>query len=68
MAKLTLVLVTQERKLLEIECDSVTLPGSEGYLGVLPGHTPSDSNTVAGNPDLLRGFDHGEPRRLVGLL
>ena len=40
MAKLTLVLVTHEEKLLEVECDSVTLPGSDGYMEILPGHTP----------------------------
>lgn len=38
--KLQLVLVTHERKLLEVECDSVQLPGRLGDFGVLPGHTP----------------------------
>lgn len=33
-------LVTPERKVLEVECDEVQLPGVEGYFGVLPGHTP----------------------------
>jgi len=36
--RLRLVLVTYERKLLEVECDEVTLPGKLGYFGVLPGH------------------------------
>jgi F-type H+-transporting ATPase subunit epsilon len=38
--KLRLVLVTHDRKLLDLECDEVTLPGKLGYFGVLPGHTP----------------------------
>ncbi len=38
--KLRLVLVTHDRKLLDTECDEVQVPGSEGALGFLPGHTP----------------------------
>jgi F-type H+-transporting ATPase subunit epsilon len=37
---LQLLVVTPERKVVETEADSVELPGSEGYLGILPGHTP----------------------------
>ena len=37
-ARLRLVLVTYQKKLLEVECDEVTLPGKLGYFGVLPGH------------------------------
>ncbi len=37
---LHLTVVTQERKVLEADVDEVELPGSDGYLGVLPGHTP----------------------------
>jgi F-type H+-transporting ATPase subunit epsilon len=37
-ARLRLSLVTIERKVLEVECDEVTLPGRKGYFGVLPGH------------------------------
>ena len=40
MPELRFVLVTPERRLLEVECDEVQLPGQEGYFGVLPGHTP----------------------------
>jgi F-type H+-transporting ATPase subunit epsilon len=39
-ARLRLVLVTYEKKVLEVECDEVTLPGQKGYFGVLPGHVP----------------------------
>ena len=37
--KLTLEVVTPERALVNAEVDEVELPGSEGYFGVLPGHT-----------------------------
>ena len=38
LGRLQLVLVTYEKKVLEVECDEVTLPGRKGYFGVLPGH------------------------------
>jgi len=37
---LTLDLVTPDRKIAHAEVDEVQIPGSEGSLGVLPGHTP----------------------------
>ncbi|HVC19871.1 MAG TPA: F0F1 ATP synthase subunit epsilon [Vicinamibacterales bacterium] len=40
-AHLTLEIVTPERLLVRDEAvDEVEIPGAEGYLGVLPGHTP----------------------------
>lgn len=38
--KLLLQVVTPERAVIHEEVDEVLLPGSQGYLGVLPGHTP----------------------------
>ena len=38
--KLTLDVVTPERRLVSQQVDEVQLPGAEGYFGVLPGHTP----------------------------
>ena len=38
--KLYLELVTPHRVLLEEQVDSVTLPGTEGELGILPQHVP----------------------------
>ena len=38
--KLLLEIVTPDQSLVRAEVDEVQLPGSEGYLGVLPGHTP----------------------------
>lgn len=39
-SKLNLMLVTRERKILDLEVDEVVLPGVNGAFGVLPGHTP----------------------------
>ena len=38
--KILLEIVTPDRSLTREEVDEVELPGSEGYFGVLPGHTP----------------------------
>lgn len=38
--RIQLEVVTPERLLLSEEVEEVTLPGSEGYLGILPGHLP----------------------------
>ncbi len=38
--KILLEIVTPDRALVREEVDEIQLPGSEGYLGVLPGHTP----------------------------
>jgi F-type H+-transporting ATPase subunit epsilon len=37
---LRLTLVTRDRKLFDVDCDEIELPGTDGYLGILPGHTP----------------------------
>ena len=37
---ITLEIVTPDRALVNEQVDEVQLPGSEGYFGVLPGHTP----------------------------
>jgi F-type H+-transporting ATPase subunit epsilon len=37
---LQLEIVTPDRALVREEVNEVQLPGAEGYLGVLPGHTP----------------------------
>lgn len=38
--KISLTVVTRERKFIEIDVDEVVLPASDGEIGVLPGHTP----------------------------
>jgi F-type H+-transporting ATPase subunit epsilon len=45
---LTLEIVTPDRALLREEVDEVVVPGSEGELGVLPGHTPLLSSLKIG--------------------
>ena len=40
MSPVTFEVVTPERKILKEEVESVIAPGAEGYLGVLPRHTP----------------------------
>jgi F-type H+-transporting ATPase subunit epsilon len=37
---LTLEVVTPDRSVVTEQVDEVEIPGSEGYFGVLPGHTP----------------------------
>ncbi len=46
--KLLLEIVTPDQSLVREEVDEVQLPGSEGYLGVLPGHTPLLATLKAG--------------------
>lgn len=38
--KLQFTVVTLDRKVLEVEADEIMLPAVNGYIGVLPGHTP----------------------------
>lgn len=38
--KLLLEIVTPDRALVREEVDEIQVPGSEGYFGILPGHTP----------------------------
>jgi F-type H+-transporting ATPase subunit epsilon len=40
MATIALEIVTPDRPLVREQVDEVELPGAEGYMGVLPGHTP----------------------------
>ena len=39
-AKIDLQIVTPDRLIVQEQVDEVEIPGSEGYFGVLPGHTP----------------------------
>lgn len=40
MSKLTLEIVTPDRALVRESVDEVQVPAAEGYMGILPGHTP----------------------------
>jgi F-type H+-transporting ATPase subunit epsilon len=43
-----LEIVTPDRLLLKEQVDEVQIPGSEGYFGVLPGHTPMLASLAVG--------------------
>jgi F-type H+-transporting ATPase subunit epsilon len=55
--KLTLEVVTPAGLLLREEVDEVIAPGSLGYFGVLPGHTPFLSTLGAGEITYRRGAE-----------
>jgi F-type H+-transporting ATPase subunit epsilon len=46
--KITLEIVTPDRSLVTEQVDEVQLPGSQGYFGVLPGHTPALASLQVG--------------------
>jgi F-type H+-transporting ATPase subunit epsilon len=48
MPKITFDLVSPERLLLSQAVDMVTIPGTEGYMGVMAGHMPLVSTLRAG--------------------
>ena len=62
--KITFDLVSPERLLLSEEADMVTLPGSEGYFGVLAGHSPVISTLKPGVIE-VKGAPQGERRYFV---
>lgn len=75
---LELVVVTPERQLLREKCDSVQLPGANGYLGILPGHAPLMTELGIGqltvrsgkseaNLAVIRGFAEVLPDRVTVL-
>ncbi|MSO81704.1 MAG: F0F1 ATP synthase subunit epsilon [Acidobacteria bacterium] len=46
---LLLEIVTPDRALVREETDEVQVPGAEGYLGILPGHTPLLATLTVGD-------------------
>jgi F-type H+-transporting ATPase subunit epsilon len=52
MAKIAFDLVSPERLLLSAEADMVTIPGAEGYMGVMAGHAPVVTTLRAGMIDV----------------
>ena len=55
--KLTLMVVTRDRKILETEVDEVELPATDGEIGILPGHTPLLALLKIGQMRYRRGTD-----------
>ena len=47
-ASIDLQIVTPERLIVKEQVDEVEIPGSEGYFGVLPGHTPLLASLAVG--------------------
>ncbi|WP_396626317.1 F0F1 ATP synthase subunit epsilon [Luteitalea sp.] len=56
-SQLTLSIVTPEREIVRVQVDEVELPGSEGYFGVLPGHTPMLATLTVGRLTSRSGTD-----------
>jgi F-type H+-transporting ATPase subunit epsilon len=56
-SQLTLSIVTPEREIVRVQVDEVELPGSEGYFGVLPGHTPMLATLTVGRLTYRSGTD-----------
>lgn len=52
--KISFDLVSPERLLLSDEADMVTIPGTEGYMGVMAGHAPVISTLRPGMIDVLK--------------
>ena len=52
VAKIAFDLVSPERLLLSCKADMVTVPGTEGYLGVMAGHAPLVTTLRAGMIDV----------------
>jgi F-type H+-transporting ATPase subunit epsilon len=76
--KIAFDLVSPERLLLTEEADMVTVPGAEGYMGVMAGHMPLVSTLRAGMIDVQKdgtdrrffirgGFTEINPGKIVVL-
>jgi F-type H+-transporting ATPase subunit epsilon len=55
MAKLTIEIVTPEKRILSVEADEAIVPGGRGLFGVRPGHTPFLSLMEPGTLTLVEG-------------
>ncbi|CAM3785829.1 F0F1 ATP synthase subunit epsilon [Corallococcus sp. ZKHCc1 1396] len=55
MAKLTVEIVTPEKRILSVQADEAIVPGGEGLFGVRPGHTPFLSLVEPGTLTLIEG-------------
>ena len=59
-----LVVVTPTRQLLRVQASEVTLPGANGYLGILPGHAPLMTELGIGELT-FQGVAQGAPLAIV---
>ncbi len=65
-SKINLDVVTPERLVLSSDVDELILPGSEGYLGVRPGHTPVLAGLGVGVLSWLRNGREGKMAVALG--
>jgi F-type H+-transporting ATPase subunit epsilon len=56
-SQLTLEIVTPDRALTHADVDEVEIPAEEGYIGVLPGHTPLLTSLQVGEMWYRRGAE-----------
>jgi F-type H+-transporting ATPase subunit epsilon len=63
--RIQLVIVTPERQILKETVSEVTMPGADGYLGVLPGHAPLITELGVGE---LTYRTTGEQTRLLAVI
>ena len=62
--KISFDLISPERLLLSEQADMVTVPGSDGYFGVLTGHMPLISTLRPGMID-VKGGDKGDAKYFI---
>jgi F-type H+-transporting ATPase subunit epsilon len=62
--KIHLDLVSPERLLLSDDVDMVTVPGADGYFGILPGHAPVMSALRPGVIE-IKGGEEGEMKLFI---
>jgi F-type H+-transporting ATPase subunit epsilon len=55
MAKLTVEIVTPEKRILSVQVDEAIVPGGKGLFGVRPGHTPFLSLMEPGPLTIIEG-------------
>lgn len=55
MAKLTIEIVTPEKRILSVQAEEAIVPGGRGLFGVRPGHTPFLSLMEPGTLTLVEG-------------
>ena len=56
-SQLTLSVVTPEHEIVRAQVDEVELPGTEGYFGVLPGHTAMLATLTVGRLTYRQGTE-----------
>src|SRR6185437_10903270 len=66
MAKVTVEVVTPEKRILSAQADEAIVPGAVGLFGVRPGHTPLLSVMSAGPLTLKNGGSASESYFVAG--